>query len=246
LRLYESRWNALLDEELPEEEALDRVSQELTGEEQSYINEFLSLLGSADVSCGKAMVLAANPTKPFPRHFPHQYPKQRIMIHKKFLTTIAVTLASAAAIVAAAPAIAAVPYTSSAPPAPTLEELRRMNSELILMETYTTSTGTTFVYGTGGFLSTLESDENLYVERFFLFNFYDRGVKTSSISSLTQIDCGRMLWKSLSRTIEVVGAPSTAPYGTPWRSFGASSVSARTCEAAAIERGGTWSFSAGQ
>jgi len=46
-----ARWNALLDEELPEEETLDRVSQELTGEEQSYINIlFLSLLVPANAS----------------------------------------------------------------------------------------------------------------------------------------------------------------------------------------------------
>ena len=188
------------------------------------------------------MVLAANPTKPFSRHFPHQYPKQRIMIHKKFLTTIAVTLASAAA-----PAIAAAPYTSSAPPAPALEEVDKINSQPLLLDTFTSENGITAItYGTLGFLSTLESDGNLYVERIFVSRFYERGAQFATMSSLSVIDCGRMLTSDRVRVISPMSGARETVSNTPWRSFGSATVYAKSCEAAAIERGGTWSFSAGQ
>ena len=165
----------------------------------------------------------------------HSY-QNKAMFSKLMIAAIA-TLATAL------PAAALPTYSSSAPASPTVQEVKDMDREPVLLDTSTGSNGDIMItHGTLGFLSTLESDGNLYVERIFISRLYERGVLFGTMSSLTVIDCGRMMASDRVRVMDTASGERRTVNDTPWRSFGSGTVFAKSCEAAASDRGRTWNW----
>jgi len=137
------------------------------------------------------------------------------------------------------PAVASHPYTSSAPTL-TSEDIAGLSEEPMLVNRDERGS----LYRSNGFVSSLTTDENLYVERIYALVRREPG-RNTVLTAWKQIDCGRMLQRTSAGSILINGV-KTELGSTEWDSFGSSSNYANTCEEAAKSRGINWSWNAAE
>jgi len=142
-----------------------------------------------------------------------------------------------ATLITALPAAALPTYTSS-PPTFSSDAIKVLDITPVLV----TSNDSISVYRSAGFLSHVATDGNLYVERIFYTNQMALGQVVTTVA-LKQIDCGRMLNRSLKDAVIANGA-TTFTGITAWSQFVSLSIAANTCEAAASDRGIDWTWTA--
>jgi len=145
-------------------------------------------------------------------------------------------LAAIATIATALPAAALPTYTSTAP-FPSVDEITKLDPTPILV----TSDDNSSVYRSAGFLSYVATDRNLYVDRIFYVNRREPSRVVTTTASWKQIDCGRMLIRSLMDSVFADGV-TTRTGITEWGQFYSFSLAAKTCEAAASDRGMNWTW----